>query len=320
MHGHRLRACFDIRSSLAISPNGPPSGAVGPPGAGLLLDSACSVTHRYGGQACHTPTAADGGAVVQQHSHSRLPATQPTCPPRPASVLLGHPLMRLLGNVSPLLQASTCHGWMCQPLTLAAHGQLQRQACSPTCSRCAQASRQHIVSRLDLAGQATCQPSHVHGCSSLAATHAMPHSPLPFPPSCSSCMQHATPFESQRRGTGCTTCAWGWGRGDAIQPMRPDGYPSQVVSFESWSEYCAMAKVALGQAYYPGGAGARRLCGRCECAGLGVDRSRRAESAGGWVCLVGWWAGRTADSTASRDGKPPSVGRRTRDSQTSHWT
>lgn len=147
---------------------------------GLLALACCSTVHALSpigtvGRPA-TPLPQRMGAVV--HSPCLDTCHSGPCPPRPASVLLGHPLMRLLGNVSPFVQASTCHGWMCLPLTLAARGQLQRLACSPTCSRCAQASRQHSLLSMDSAGQATFQPSHVHGCLLLAAIPAAGHAPL----------------------------------------------------------------------------------------------------------------------------------------------
>jgi hypothetical protein len=35
--------------------------------------------------------------------------------------------------------------------------------------------------------------------------------------------------------------------------QRPDGYPAEIKSLNSWSEYCAVARVGTGAAYYPGG-------------------------------------------------------------------
>uniref|UniRef100_A0A383V7X4 Uncharacterized protein n=1 Tax=Tetradesmus obliquus TaxID=3088 RepID=A0A383V7X4_TETOB len=63
--------------------------------------------------------------------------------------------------------------------------------------------------------------------------------------------KHSTPFECQSRGKG-STGAWGWGPGEALT-WRPDGYPAEIRSLNSWSEYCAVARVGAGAAYYAAG-------------------------------------------------------------------
>jgi hypothetical protein len=36
--------------------------------------------------------------------------------------------------------------------------------------------------------------------------------------------------------------------------QRPDGYPAEIKTLNTWSEHCAVARVGMGAAYYPAGA------------------------------------------------------------------
>jgi hypothetical protein len=101
--------------------------------------------------------------------------------------------------------------------------------------------------------------------------------------------QHATPFESQSRRAG-STGPWGWGRGEAIWPLRPDGFPSEIKVFDAWTEHCAMARVGEGQAYYPAGT----LVGGGGGRGLHWGRAGGEAIQPGTAWTVpGWWVTRS---------------------------